>query len=91
MFWELLEEYKSTEDSILLKANVHHNILRKVHIFSAIGDFSTNSKKLIYEASQEAYVQFLNSKAVQPQFQRHLDSLFPRDLAFFSKNIRLKS
>lgn len=38
---ECFDLYSSTQDIILFKANVHHNILRKKYIFSAIGDFST--------------------------------------------------
>lgn len=41
MFWFVFLQQLSTEDSILFKANVHHNILGKIYIFSAVGDFSS--------------------------------------------------
>lgn len=41
MFWFVFLQQFSTQDSVLFKANVHHNTLRKTYIFSAIGDFST--------------------------------------------------
>lgn len=61
MFLFVFLQQFSAEYRILLKATVHHNILKKMHIFSATGDVSTNCKKLIYQASQEACVQFLNN------------------------------